>query len=633
MITDLMRKHRQLLLWVIMVPIILTFVFWGGGFGKANPDRDVNLASIAVVDGVEIPAPYFREQINRIYSQYRRFQPDLTLASLHEDGTAMEVVEGLVNEQILGMEAQLLDVEFDQDFLAEQMKEQPQFQTDGKFDPELWNRWVEQDRISWRDQYAAVAQELKRRMVLQEITAMARVPESKVREAFEKDNTSLKVRYVAVEPKIEPTEEQLRAHYEENSDQYMTQREVKAQFVSFDFAPPRPDLLDELVQQAREGADFAELAREHSEGPYAEAGGEAGWRTESPAAPDYQQPMFQTPVGEVSEPVKGPGGWYIYKVEEERINEDAGQREVRVRQIYLSPELSEDEKEARLERARAFAEAAQGEGFEAAAEAAGLEVKTTDAFSTRSQAVENVPQADSWAFRTNAASLEAGAISEVITGRENLYIAKGVEVIEPEQQPYEEVADRVRTDAIRSIERSPEHMERIAALSEEIQQKADSIEDILRLYPDAASSPAETEEFSVADYTPGQGPRWRADDVYEAVGWGPAGTFGGPVLGLRGTLYFVELTGKTPPDESAWQEKYEEEAADIRQQLQTQAERQVLNDYFEFARLHHSWRLNEDAYASILDLEKDEPEDLEADPEAAEDVEEGVEEAQTAEEE
>ena len=62
------------------------------------------------------------------------------------------------------------------------------------------------------------------------------------------------------------------------------------------------------------GADFAELAREHSEDPSSQArGGDLGWFTQDQFGPDFGGQVAALADGEVSAPFRTQAGWHIVK--------------------------------------------------------------------------------------------------------------------------------------------------------------------------------------------------------------------------------------------------------------------------------------------------------------------------------
>jgi parvulin-like peptidyl-prolyl isomerase len=84
---------------------------------------------------------------------------------------------------------------------------------------------------------------------------------------------------------------------------------------------------------AAAGADFATVARDHSDGMQALQGGELGWRTASQLPPDVATKVLATAVGATTDPVQvdsatTPGaasGFYIEKVEEKATRTPDGQ--------------------------------------------------------------------------------------------------------------------------------------------------------------------------------------------------------------------------------------------------------------------------------------------------------------------
>jgi len=67
---------------------------------------------------------------------------------------------------------------------------------------------------------------------------------------------------------------------------------------------------------AAPGADFAAIARENSEGPEAEEGGEVGWVTADQLAEELSDDVFALSAGQLTAPLEFGEGHYIIKVEE-----------------------------------------------------------------------------------------------------------------------------------------------------------------------------------------------------------------------------------------------------------------------------------------------------------------------------
>lgn len=74
----------------------------------------------------------------------------------------------------------------------------------------------------------------------------------------------------------------------------------------------------QIKQQVEEGADFAELAKEKSEGPSAKKGGDLGFFGRNEMVKPFERAAFDLEVGEISDPVKTQFGWHVIKKTDER---------------------------------------------------------------------------------------------------------------------------------------------------------------------------------------------------------------------------------------------------------------------------------------------------------------------------
>lgn len=94
------------------------------------------------------------------------------------------------------------------------------------------------------------------------------------------------------------------------------------------------DKAQDLIAQLKAGADFAELAREHSEGPSASRGGDLGWFKADDVVPEFARAVVALSNGTYTpEPVQTKFGWHVI----ERVDSRSTQ----------PPELEEVEAELR----------------------------------------------------------------------------------------------------------------------------------------------------------------------------------------------------------------------------------------------------------------------------------------------
>jgi peptidyl-prolyl cis-trans isomerase SurA len=76
--------------------------------------------------------------------------------------------------------------------------------------------------------------------------------------------------------------------------------------------------LTQLKERIENGADFAELAKLHSDDLSASKGGELSWLNPGDTVPEFERMMDSLKPNEVSTPVQSPFGWHLIQVLERR---------------------------------------------------------------------------------------------------------------------------------------------------------------------------------------------------------------------------------------------------------------------------------------------------------------------------
>ncbi len=119
----------------------------------------------------------------------------------------------------------------------------------------------------------------------------------------------------------EPTEEEIRAYYEEHLDDFMTDEEVRAShiFKSLRKSEARDELyaeLREVRRRALDGEDFDELAKSHSDKPEEEI--DLGFFKRGDHMDEFETIAFSMEVGEVSPIFSTHWGFHLAKVTERK---------------------------------------------------------------------------------------------------------------------------------------------------------------------------------------------------------------------------------------------------------------------------------------------------------------------------
>lgn len=129
-----------------------------------------------------------------------------------------------------------------------------------------------------------------------------------------------------IKTKIVIDEEAVKKAYQDNLDRFTAPLEVKIQQIFFpvpgdasqeEGAAVRKEALA-VLDKARNGGDFAELARKYSRGPEAADGGVLGYFKRKELMPELEEAGFKLKPGEVSDLVSSPLGLHVLRVLERK---------------------------------------------------------------------------------------------------------------------------------------------------------------------------------------------------------------------------------------------------------------------------------------------------------------------------
>lgn len=121
------------------------------------------------------------------------------------------------------------------------------------------------------------------------------------------------------------------------------------------------DTAKDLTKQAREGADFAELAKANSTGPSGPNGGDLGWFGAGMMVPPFEEATFALEPGAISDPVQTQFGWHVIKLNEVReqpaptLDEVRGELTAQLQQQAIEARIAELTAGATIDRSAADA--------------------------------------------------------------------------------------------------------------------------------------------------------------------------------------------------------------------------------------------------------------------------------------
>jgi peptidyl-prolyl cis-trans isomerase D len=166
----------------------------------------------------------------------------------------------------------------------------------------------------------------------EELQAQVNVPDAELASYFEKNKSRYTVperraaRYTLLDmgelrQGVQVSDAELRAYYNEHIERYRVRNRVHVSHILFKTIGRTDAEVEEIrtkatdvLNKARRGAKFEDLARQYSEDTTKDAGGDLGWILEGQTVPEFEKAAFSLPKGAISDLVKTQYGFHILKV-------------------------------------------------------------------------------------------------------------------------------------------------------------------------------------------------------------------------------------------------------------------------------------------------------------------------------
>ncbi|KPK24145.1 MAG: hypothetical protein AMJ61_14175 [Desulfobacterales bacterium SG8_35_2] len=494
---DLLRKKAQspLIQGTILI-IALVFIFWGvGGYrGSRN--------SVAQVNDEVIPYEELQKAYERLANQYRdQFGGTLPKGLLENLDLEGQALEQLIQRALLRQGAREMGIMVS-DFEVQQAVEKMEaFRTDGIFNVEQYKNILSSSGMTPSSFEDTMRTDLLAGKVIEYLSRFAKLTPLEIKDQFDFDNEEIKLEYVSFsaadfKEKVATDEEQLKSYYEENKENYMTDPQVKLHFLAFPYVteekPAIPDedvesfyrdnfnrysmpeqrsarhiliktseedtedilaekrkMAEQVLELAKSGEDFAELAKQYSEGPTGPRGGDLGAFSRGRMVKPFEDAAFSLKEGEISDIVETQFGFHVIKLEK---IEPASTRPLEEVKDEIKAQL-----QAQKSRELAFTQAT--EAYESIILAGSLDkfsqnsditVEQTDFFPRKSpeKSGSTASLVSDSSFLAAAFSLNKGELSSLIETPLGYAIIFAADKKEPEIALYEDVEQQVREDFI-----------------------------------------------------------------------------------------------------------------------------------------------------------------------------------------
>jgi len=365
MLSAIKERAQGWIAWAIVIVITIPFALWGVNSYFEAQSKIV----VAEVNGEKIYGEEYQVALDRQRAAMqrllgKRYDPSM----MDRPSVRLGVVENLVRDRLLVRDAIDKGYRISDAQLSELILSQQQFQRNGKFVPELYDRAVRSAGYSDSNAFEEM---------LRQNNALAQVRNGFAESAFVTDTERTRIArlqtqereidYFVLAPQryldsIKVSEDQIKARYDANPDAYRTDERVKVEYlrlsladVAKQFQPTEEELreayeanrdryvseqrhaahilltvpagadekaeakvrdqAEQLAQRARDGADFAKLAEQYSQDPgSAKQGGDLGYVVRGATDPAFEQVLFALEPGQISDPVRTSFGYHVIRL-------------------------------------------------------------------------------------------------------------------------------------------------------------------------------------------------------------------------------------------------------------------------------------------------------------------------------
>ena len=251
-------------------------------------DQKPSGEKVAVVNGVVISRIQYDKELDvhreRISRQGKQISDD-QMAELKKD-----ILEGLIEREVLYQESQKAGIK-----IADQKV---------------------------NDQLAAIKKRFPNEEEFKKALASMDLTEEEVRAQIQRGLAIRELIDQKVANKIAITDEETNAYYTGHPQLFKQPEKVKASHILIKVEPTADDAkkaeaskkIEEIQQKLKEGGDFAELAKEYSEGPSSAKGGDLGYFQRGQMVKPFEDTAFSMKANEVSGRVETRFGYHLIKV-------------------------------------------------------------------------------------------------------------------------------------------------------------------------------------------------------------------------------------------------------------------------------------------------------------------------------
>lgn len=426
--------------------------------------------SIASVDGEDIDLNLYYQELN---SQQRNLQQQLGAQYSQEIDNVLKqtLLDTMINEKLIENFANSLDmVTLDQEVRSVIQSNQA-FQVNGAFSEERYNQILRLNSYTSTAYEIAQSKSLTRDQIKRNLSNSSFLSSVQTTQLNDLASQEREVSYIALttdkyEDQISVSQSGISDYFNANKSNFLEGRKVKVDFVELSLdnidEPENADqetlqnlydenaelytnperrraqhilvedetLANDLLNQIKEGADFAELAKTNSVDTSSnEQGGDLGLFERDLMGAEFDEAAFSMNVGDVSDVVSTDYGYFhIIKLTE--IQTETAQSFEEVTEQLVALHIKNVKQKILFNLEEEFANLAYEESLDMLADQLDLEIQTSDFFSNGTNQYDQ-------AFVSAAFSeavIEEGENSDVIELGQNKFVVLSLSSLQPERQ-------------------------------------------------------------------------------------------------------------------------------------------------------------------------------------------------------
>ncbi len=494
MLLAIREKAQGWFAWLIVGFITIPFALWG-----IQSYLGVSSDPVAVsVDGKEITERQIEQRVRQFRDRLRTQLGKAYRPELFDDKVLRkQVIEQMINDAVLSGTADDWKLRISDDFVRQYIQSIPAFQTNGRFNVQAYNTLIRNQGMSQRGFEEEVRGDLVMEQLKYGISGSAFATDREVDDSIRLKDQERELSWLLVSGSklagdYQPSDEEIKAYYEEHQSKYMVPERVKLEYLLLspeilgadlevteenlrdyyeqhqdEFRAPEERKLRHILIQVSEDADqaavdaarakaedlearlsqgekFEDLAKAFSDDPGSrEQGGDLGWISPGVMAKAFEEEAYRLEKGQISKPVRTPFGFHIIQVTDVR-NADQGGFEALRGEIEAAWRRAQAE-QLLFDKAEQLADLSyeSPDSLVPAAEALGLKVQASDWLDRRGgKGVLASPKVVAAAFSDDV--LSEGNNSELIELEgDNVLVLRVVEHEAEHPRPFEEVKEKV----------------------------------------------------------------------------------------------------------------------------------------------------------------------------------------------